>query len=379
MTGPLPWATARRIAAGLAPDPGIEVVPLDAAAGRVLAADLVTSIELPHYASAAMDGWAVRGAPPWRLVAGGALEDGDAAPIVTGGAVPSGATSVLRSEAGSLRDGRLVAIGELGERDREPGRHIRPSGSEAGVGETLAPLGARLTPPRLALAAAAGFDELAVRRRLRVALVLTGDEVIERGVPAPGQVRDSFRLTLPDILTAFGAEVAAVTRVGDDRAATAAAIAAERVDVVVTTGGSARSSADHVRDAVADLGGELVVPGVAMRPGGPTLLARCPDRIVLGLPGNPLAAILAFLGLGAPLVRAPSDLRRLHAGEDFAGRAATTRLVPVRVAEVGARAVPHVGSGMLRGLAAADAVLVVPEDGVPAQGSADALPLPWNG
>src|SRR5690606_38331074 len=181
------------------------------------------------------------------------------------------------------------------------------------------------------------------RRRLRVALVLTGDEVVERGMPAAGEVRDSFRLTLPRILETFGAEVASLVRIPDDRRATAEAIAGDAVDVVVSTGGTGRSTADHVRTALADLGAEVLVPGIAMRPGGPTLVARYADRIVLGLPGNPLAAIVALLGIGGPILSAPFEARRVRAVEAFAGRPATTRLVPVRVAEDGASSVPYVG------------------------------------
>lgn len=381
MSRKLAWHDARARAAAAAPVPAVEPVPLDAAVGRVLADRLRTPIPLPHYASSAMDGWAVRGEPPWRLVEGREPDAGEAVVIVTGGLVPPGADAVLRSEAGQVVDDRLEPVGETGRRDVAEHRHIRPAGTEASAGETVLEAGALLTPPRVALAAATGADRLAVRRRPRVALVLTGDEVVQSGIPEPGRVRDSFGLALPRILDELGAEVVAIHRVGDDTEATRAAIAADPVDVVVTTGGTGGSHADQVRTAVQALGAEFLVPSVAMRPGGPTFLARTPDRLVLGLPGNPLASVLGLLAIGGPLLEACSGrsagASTVTVETGIEGRRHTTRLVPVAVRDGVATPTAHAGSGMLRGLAAADAVLVVPEGGVEAGASAEALALPW--
>jgi molybdopterin molybdotransferase len=218
--------------------------------------------------------------------------------------------------------------------------------------------------------------------------VLTGDEVVESGVPAPGQVRNSFRVALPAALRALGAEVVGIHRVRDDANETRAAIANDEVDLVVTTGGTGRSSADQVGAALDGLGAEFLVPGMAIRPGGPTLLARIPDRVgsarlVLGLPGNPLAAMLGLLALGAPLLAAwtgtDAATVTLHVASALAGRPHSTGLVPATVSGGVATPVAHLGSGMLRGLAAADVVLVVPHGGVDAGGSVEALALPWSG
>ncbi|MGW4929520.1 molybdopterin molybdotransferase MoeA [Agromyces sp. NPDC004153] len=381
MSRGLAWQVARERAAAAAPVSASEHVPLHRAVGRVLAEDVRTPIPLPHYASSAMDGWAVRGGSPWRLVEGPGIEAGEAVVIVTGGLVPDGADAVLRSEAGRLVDGRLEPVGETGHRDVAERRHIRPAGTEASAGELVLEAGTTLTPPRVALAAATGADRLTVRRRPRVALVLTGDEVVETGVPEPGRVRDSFRLALPAILDELGAEAIAVHRVGDDPAATADAITADRVDLIVTTGGTGGSHADQVRVAVERLGAEGLVPSVAMRPGGPTFLARLPDRLVLGLPGNPLAAVLGLLAIGGPLLGEwtgrTAATTTVTAAEALAGTRGATRLVPVAVRDGGATPTAHLGSGMLRGLAVADAVLVVPEEGVERGASAAALPLPW--
>ncbi|WP_400997070.1 molybdopterin molybdotransferase MoeA [Agromyces sp. GXQ0307] len=411
MSGPVEWSEARALARTAAPAPTTERVALAEALGRVLAEPLVTAIPLPHFASAAMDGWAVRGGPPWRLradaaadvvgrrsadgvpadgspapIGAGPIGAGEAVAIVTGGPVPAGTEAVLRVEAGRVDGGILEPVGETGRNDVEGRRHIRPAGAEAAVGDRLLDGGVVLTPPRIALAAATGADELVVRRRPRAAVLLTGDEVVESGVPGSGRVRDSFRVALPAALRALGAEVVAVRRVGDDEPATRVALASGDVDLVVTTGGTGRSSADHVRTALAAEGADLLVPGLATRPGGPTLLARLPGargRLVLGLPGNPLAAMLGLVALGAPLLAAwtgtDAAARTVVATRALPGRAQSTGLVPATVVGAEATPVAHLGSGMLRGLAAADVVLVVPSGGVAAGASVEALPLPWAG
>ncbi|KRE25774.1 molybdopterin molybdotransferase MoeA [Agromyces sp. Soil535] len=381
MSRGLDWHDARARAAAATPVPAVESVPLEHAVGRVLAEDVRTPIPLPHYASSAMDGWAVRGEPPWRLVAGPEPGAGETVAIVTGGLVPPTADAVLRAEAGRVVGDRLEPVGETGRRDVAEHRHIRPAGTEAAAGESVLGAGVLLTPPRVALAAATGADWLAVRRRPSVALVLTGDEVVEAGIPVPGRVRDSFRVALPAILEELGAEVAAIHRVGDDTDTTRAAIGTDPVDLVVTTGGTGHSDVDRVRAASRDLGAEFIVPSVAMRPGGPTFLARTADRLILGLPGNPLAAVLGLLAVGGPLLAAwtgraiGATLVTLTTGLE--GRLRTTRLVPVAVRDGVATPTAHSGSGMLRGLAAADAVLVVPEGGIAPGASAVALQLPW--
>ncbi|WP_430647310.1 molybdopterin molybdotransferase MoeA [Agromyces sp. GXS1127] len=423
MTDALPWSEARARARAAAPEARPERVPLSAALGRILAESLATAIPLPHFASAAMDGWAVRGPAPWRVQGRDegvrALGPGEAVEIVTGAVIPDGADAVLRAEAGHVVGDVLEPVGAIGLDDVRGRRHIRPAGAEAAAGDALLEAGAILTPPRIALAAATGVNDLPVARRPRVALVLTGDEVVEEGVPRAGQVRDSFRVALPATLEALGAEVVATRRVGDDERMTRRALLDDDVDLVVTTGGSGRSSADHVRAALAAEGAGLIVPCMATRPAGPTLLARASDRLVLGLPGNPLAAMLGLVTLGAPLLAAwtgtPEPTRTVTAGTDLPGRAGSTGLVPATLAGAstawtawtawtastaatpadsasgpgagpgthplpGLVAVPvaHVGSGMLRGLAVADVVVVVPPAGVDAGTPVQALALPWT-
>jgi molybdopterin molybdotransferase len=347
----------------------VDHVPLDAAVGRVLAAPVRAAVDIPHFASAAMDGWAVAGAGPWRLREGDALGAGEATSIVTGGRVPDGADAVVRSENAHAEGDHLV-------RDHDdPRTHLRPVAEEAVAGDVLVEAGTRLSPAHVALAAAAGADVLEVSARPRVATIFTGDEVVLSGLPAPGQVRDSFGPTLPALFEMLGAFVTTTQRIGDDRDATIAALRDADADVVVTTGGTGDSHADHVRRALDDLGAEYVVPGLACRPGGPTLLARLPEgRLVLGLPGNPLAAFLGLLSLGEPLLagfmgRVVAPLVSVPIPPSVKRHPEATRLVPVRAR---LQEVAWTGAGMMRGLAAATGVLVVP----PA-GDGELLPLPW--
>ncbi|HEY2643637.1 MAG TPA: molybdopterin molybdenumtransferase MoeA, partial [Galbitalea sp.] len=187
------WHEARTISLSVAPPHASERVPLAVAHGRVLASALLALSELPHYSSSAMDGWAVAGSPPWRIVDRASLEGGDCRPIVTGGAIPAGAFAVLRSEHASLdAEGRLVPAADARPDEPRPGEHIRYSGEEARSGEVLIAAGTMLNPAHVALAASAGHDELDVQGRPRVRLLFTGDEVVLRGIPGPGFVRDSF-------------------------------------------------------------------------------------------------------------------------------------------------------------------------------------------
>ncbi len=360
--------------------------------GLVLAEDLVALCALPSFDTSAMDGWAVAGTGPWTIVgqslAGrpvpGPLTPGQAVVIATGGVVPAGADAVVRSEDGQvqMRGGAEVLSAPMPDGPT----HVRPSGEECSAGEVLAVAGTVMTPALIGLAAASGHDELVVVPRPRVALVLFGDELATAGIPPRGLVRDSLGPQVPAWVIRMGADVVLIERCEDTLAAHVEAIrrAAAAADVVLTTGGTAAGPVDHLHAAIPLCDGEVVIDSVAVRPGHPMLAATL-DRgraWLVGLPGNPQSAIVTLMSLGAPILaglagRAPMpELAEVTCTEEVAAPAAEDRLVLGRL--VGEEFVPgtHLGSGMLRGLAAATGFGVLPPGGVPAGATARWLPLP---
>ncbi|BAS12470.1 molybdopterin molybdenumtransferase [Arthrobacter sp. Hiyo8] len=206
----------------------------------------------------------------------------------------------------------------------------------------LIPAGTVLNPAHIALAAIAGHDELHVFGKPRVTILLTGAEVVTSGLPGPGQVRDAFGPQLGTVLAMLGGVPAGQRRIGDSYHEWLAALSdtgsrpVERPDVVITTGGTGRSGTDHFRNAIAALGGRLLLDGIAMRPGHPAVLAELPDgRFVIGLPGNPLAAMMALMTIAAPLIAALGHRPRPNLGQVTSGTAidpdpGRTRLMPFR-------------------------------------------------
>ena len=390
------WSAARQLAFDCAVPLAPVEVPLSSAAGRTLTRDIGALQELPHYDSSAMDGWALSGCGPWILTANKQLlSPGRASVIATGGLVPAGATSILRKESGEIhQDAAGNTLLRLGENAKpgEPGqgRHIRPAGEEASAGEVLIPAGTRLNPGHLALAAVAGHDSLQVQGKPLVGIVLTGSEVVTAGVPEPGQVRDAFGPQLGTVISLLGGAAAGSLRIGDSHDDWLAALGgseafpAPRPDVIITTGGTGRSGTDHFRDAVAALGGRLLLDGIAMRPGHPAVLAELPDgSFVVGLPGNPLAAMMALITIGSPLLEALggrplAEVGRVTSAADIDPCPGHTRLIPCRFIEGLAFPSPYTGPGMIRGLASADGVMAVPPGGVLAGEPVPVLPLPWT-
>jgi molybdopterin molybdotransferase len=376
---------------------------LDEALGLVLAEPLVALTDLPAFDTSAMDGWAVSGAGPWRLAgqvlaggtAGSPLGEGWAVAIATGAAVPSGATAVLRREHGEVRPRpggepggwRLHVMN--GRAEPAGGQDVRPRGQECRAGERLVAAGTVVTPAVAGLAAAAGYDLLPVVPRPRVEVFVLGDELLRAGVPRDGRVRDALGPMVGPWLRELGAEVAPeVRRVADDAEALRQAVAHSTADLIVTTGGTAGGPVDFVRPVLARLKATMLVDGVAVRPGHPMALAVLPGgRPVVGLPGNPLAAVCGVVTLVAPLLatlcgRGTPAERVVRMTRGMSGHASDTRLVPVvwrGPAE--AEALAFDGPAMLRGFAEADAMAVVPPGGVGAGEEAEvvtALPARWR-
>ncbi|MEU5210845.1 molybdopterin molybdotransferase MoeA [Streptomyces sp. NPDC020742] len=405
----VPWHTARRIAGrAVSGPPEPTTTALGAALGRTLAEPLAALTDLPSFDTSAMDGWAVSGPGPWRLdppaagsgtgphhgiLAGQALAealiDGHAVPIATGARLPVGATAVLRSEHGEVRTAGDGGLRLYAPRPAPPGQDIRPRGQECRRGDRLLPAGALVTPAVLGLAAAAGYDELTVHPRPRAEVLVLGDELLDQGLPQDGRIRDALGPMLAPWLHALGVEAGAPLHLSDDADALYAAVSGSTADVVITTGGTASGPVDHVHSTLRRLAAEVLVDGVAVRPGHPMLLARlAPRRHLVGLPGNPLAAVAGLCTLAEPLLRRlaarrPAAPYRAPLTSAVPGPPGDTRLVPVACRDderYGLTAEPlrfH-GPAMLRGIAAADALAVVPPGGAGPGTDVELLELPWS-
>ncbi|NGO10853.1 molybdopterin molybdotransferase MoeA [Streptomyces sp. HC44] len=385
-----PWPEARAIAER-APRPlaALGAVRLDAALGLVLAAPLTALTDLPSFDTSAMDGWAVAGPGPWVVRADGVLAghaepepltDGEAVRIATGARIPQDATAVLRSEHGSTDDkGRLHATREVVH-----GQDIRPRGQECHSGDTLLPPGTLVTPAVLGLAAAAGYDTVSAVPRPRAEVLVLGDELLTEGLPHEGLIRDALGPMLPPWLHGFGANVIAVRRLGDDAEALHKALQNSDADLIVTTGGTAAGPVDHVHPTLRRIGAQLLVNGVMARPGHPMLLARIKkDQHLVGLPGNPLAAVSGLLTLAEPLLRtlagrAAPEPYTLPLKDAVHGHPYDTRLIPVVLREDRAVPLHYNGPAMLRGIAVADALAVVPPGGGRSGQELEILDLPWT-
>ncbi|WP_433372447.1 molybdopterin molybdotransferase MoeA [Actinoplanes sp. CA-142083] len=377
---PVDWEQARALAyeAGRRAAGPAESISLLDADGRTLAEPLRALTDLPAFPTSSIDGWAVRGPKPWRVVgrvlAGGVAgpldQDGTCVEIATGAMVPAGADALIRVEE-STRDADGLVSGEP--------RAIpewRLPGEEAHQGEELLPAGTAIDPAVIGVAATCGYETLGVRPRPRAALLVFGDELLTAGTPGAGRVRDSLGPQVPGWLRRGGAVVdpgAVAGPVQDTLEAHLEAVrgALATADLVCTTGGTMHGPVDHLHPTLAKLGAEYVVNTVAVRPGFPMLLARVPGpdgrtRFLAGLPGNPQSAVIALITLVAPLLaglqgRPAPKLTMVEASAAVPGRGAFTHLALARLDHDGRSATPvgHVGSAMLRGLSNAHGFVVV--------------------
>jgi molybdopterin molybdotransferase len=296
---------------------GSETVDTFAADGRVLAEDLVSSLQVPPQDNSAMDGYAVRrgeiadeGVPlpvSQRIPAGAApqpLQPGTIARIFTGAPVPQGADAiVMQEDTETLEDGRVRIL-----RMPEAGQWIRRSGEDITRGSTVLARGERLGPAAQGLAASIGRDRLQVARRPRVALFSTGDELVMPGQVAPeamkpGAIYNSNRFFLRSLLLRLGCEVRDLGIVPDRREATVAALreAARDNDLILTSGGVSVGEEDHIKPAVQQLG-SLDLWQIAMKPGKPFAYGKVADAHFIGLPGNPVSSFVTFLLLVRPFL-----------------------------------------------------------------------------
>ena len=374
----------------VAPVVGSERVPLSAARSRVTARDVIAPADLPPFDNSAVDGYAVRHADlkpdgdsrlaiAGRLTAGAraapAIKPGQAVRIFTGAAMPEGADTVFMQEDVTVEGGRVIVPPGL-----KRGANRRLAGEDVAQGRVVLPAGTVLEAQHVALAAALGITELEVRRRLKVAIFSTGDEVVEPGAARAGTaIYDANRYLLRELLDRLGAAVTDVGILPDEPQALARALAeAAGHDLIVTSGGVSTGEADHVRTAVERVG-SLVFWRVAIKPGRPVAMGviRAADghsAAFVGLPGNPVAVFVTFVRVVKPLLRrlagaAPQTLMALPVRAAFAYKKKKDRREYVRVAlrraadgEIEAVKHPQDGAGILTSLTETDGLLEFPED-----------------
>jgi molybdopterin molybdotransferase len=294
-----------RILGAMAPLPGEQISVADGL-GRVLASDIVARRTQPPAAMSAMDGYAVRAAdvavvPATLEVVGqapaggaweGTLGTGEAVRIFTGGPVPDGADAIVMQENTEAGDGTVTILQSAPE-----GRFVRPAGLDFNEGDILLPASRLLTARDVALAAAANTPWITVHRRPRVAILVTGDEVVMPGDPlAPNQIVSSNSLGMAAMVRVFGGEPYMLGIAPDDREALAAmAAGAKGADLLLTSGGASVGDHDLVQSVLGEIGFELGFWKIAMRPGKPLIFGHVGDTPVLGLPGNPVSALVCSM------------------------------------------------------------------------------------
>jgi molybdopterin molybdotransferase len=296
-------------------------VVLEDAPGGVLAVDVLSPIDVPGYDNSQMDGYALRAAdaratgvvlPVSQRVPAGMqpapLVAGSAARIFTGAPVPAGADTVVMQERCEVVEHGVRIPGGLA-----CGDNVRPRGNDIAAGERVLEKGERLRAPQIGLAASLGLSSLTLYRRLRVALFSSGDELCSPGEPlGPGQIYNSNRYSLHALLARVGVDVVDLGRVADTHDATVAALeqAATTADVIVSSGGVSVGEEDHVRDALEAVG-RLELWRVAVKPGKPLAYGRVGDADFIGLPGNPVSALVTFCLFVRPFLLKRMGARRL--------------------------------------------------------------------
>ena len=343
------FADAQRLVLERAKPLEAERVPIERAAGRVLAESAAAAVDLPPFPSSAMDGIAVRAAdtsaapvtlPLVGEVAAGSpssapLPPGQATRIATGGVVPEGADAVIPVEVITVGDGDVTIAAPA-----EPGANVRERGGDIRAGEIVLEPGAALGPAQVAALAAAGVAEVRCTKRPRVAILVTGSELRAPGEElAPGEIYESNALLLAAGLGAAGAVPAQLGVVPDDP--DALAVALERAllgfDVLVTSGGASVGEHDLVRAGLRDQRVEELFWGVAMKPGKPVAFGIRRDHLVFTLPGNPVSVLVTFAMLVRPAVNALLGLPDPLPREGHATLASALRRDPVRMQFVRAR------------------------------------------
>ena len=361
-----------------------ETVPLSAAAGRILARDIIATMNLPPHDNSAVDGYAVAHADlipdrntvmpvTGRAAAGHPLDRpahrGEAIRVFTGAPMPAGTDTVMMQEDCHVEEGRVRLKPGL-----RKGANRRHAGEDIAEGEVALPAGQRLRAPDLGLAAALGHRELCVFRPLRVALLSTGDEVRDPGAPLPpGAIYDANRFMLAALLAGLGCAVSDFGIRPDREAALADTLAGAcaQHDLIVTSGGVSTGEEDHVKSAVERLG-TLHFCRLAIKPGRPVALGQVGGVPLIGLPGNPVAVVVTFLVLARPLIAklagAPAYEPRLfpvRAGFGYRKRPGRREYLRARLERKGEAVVavkyPRDGAGILSSIVRSDGLVILDE------------------
>jgi molybdopterin molybdotransferase len=375
------------IAAKVVPVQEVETVALDRADGRILATAIAAPLPLPPFTNSAVDGYAVRSGDLLRgaeaafavtgrvqagASAGDAIKPGEAMRIFTGAPMPDGADTVFMQEDVRIDDaGRVVLPAGL-----RPGANVRPAGEDIPVGASALAAGQRLRPQDIALAAAFGLTELTVRRRIRVAVFSTGNELVSPGAARkPAQLFDSNRFMLMAMLVRLGCEVSDLGILRDDRASLAQGLkkVAGAHDLILTTGGVSTGEEDHVKAAVESVG-TLVLWRMAIKPGRPVAMGIIGGTPLIGLPGNPVASFVTFVHVVRPTVLAlggatPQPLVPMPVRAAFSYKKKISRREYVRVClrkaadgALEATKFPREGAGLLSSLVDTDGLVELGEE-----------------
>ncbi len=376
-------AQARAAALVDAPVPA-ERAALAALRGRVSAEEVLSPTPLPPFDHSAMDGYAlgdlgVEHVVRARLAAGAAglrdaLKPGEAVRIMTGAPVPPGAVAVAMQERASRRGDRITL-----EQPPVRGANIRRRGEDVGVGDMIVPAGVALDARHVAILASAGVTDVQVRRPVVIGLMSTGDELLRPGEPpAPGRIHDANRPMLAALLAHPSHAIVDLGVAPDDRVELRRLIAdaASRCDVIVTSGATSVGEEDHLAAAVAEAGGRLELARVALKPGKPIIAGRVGRAVLIGLPGNPFAALVAYLVVGRVALERLAGLepRRFQplpgvAAFSQRGPGGRTEFAPARIIGVNRAGLPMIeklgrgGSARLAPLIAANGLAVIPAGG----------------